>query len=77
MEETQQEKPIIYGSGKHCYAVMMIDVDEPIDSRVELWSADDYDDLYNVIQEAFSLDDEQMEQTWGLEIRPTLIGRIR
>ena len=52
--------------GKKLFAVTWIDSDDCEDTKIELWIANDDDDLYR----------KSIEDSWGIEILYTEIGTI-
>jgi hypothetical protein len=71
------DKDKINGKGSLLWYVLLIDKDDPEDSSVDFWLANDIDDLYEQVKDDWEIDEymeDQFEQDWGYYILPKVIG---
>ena len=71
------DKEKIIGEGSLLWCLIIIDRDDPQDSYVDFWLADDIDDLYEQVKDNWEIDEDMEEQfawDWGYYILPKLIG---
>jgi len=68
------------GDGLHIYAVTFVDTEDAEDTQIELWSANDKDDLYDQV---CATEDKELEESpfnrlieeeWGMSILFQKVG---
>ena len=67
----------IIGEGSLLWCVVNVDRDDPEDTTIQFWLANDIDHLCEQIRGEWEMDkywEEQFEQDWGYYILPKLIG---
>ena len=70
-------KEKIDGKGSLLWCLIIIDRDDPQDSVVNFWLADDDEDLYEQVKKEWEVDEmleTEFRHDWGYYILPKLIG---
>jgi hypothetical protein len=81
----------IHGKGSQLWALIFVDEDDAEDTNLELWRADDEEDLYQQYKSSWDEENEddeddeeesddffmqRLDDDWGYKILPKLIGKI-
>ena len=80
---TASGKPMGKRNGAKLFVLVVVDKDDSEDTHVELWRADDEDDLRDVVKKAYSksFDDQEIfeaefDEDWGVYLLPKELGTI-